>query len=280
MFNTVIPLIHPDRCPPKKGGDLQPRHQRIAKGTLLEKQRTLKYKQGPQQDSVVKFSDNTFTWFLLLIFTGIGFLGALYYVEHETRFGSQRYSTEEILRTRVLSNRLRNLEYQNAHLESEIAELNLKTAEYYQHLSYKKAQELARFIGLIQQEGPGINIHLKDSSKPLLLGDNPNTGIIHNTDLVQIVNELHSAGASFIAINNHPVVGSTAISCSGPIILINGSRVASPFTISALGDPEKLMDATQKPSSFLKELQSYGITAQVSKADVIIPAYSQKSPTL
>lgn len=216
---------------------------------------------------------NTFLPFLFLVFFGIGFLATLYYVKHENEFNRPVYSTQEIIRSRGLTDRLHQTEYRNAHLESEVAELNLKIAELFEQQSYIEAQRLARFIGLLQQEGEGVEVMLKDSSKPLLLGDNPNTGIVHNTDLVQVVNELRAAGATAIAINGQPVMGLTAISCSGPIVLINGTRITSPFVIHAMGDSKKISKALSEPTSFIKELYQFGIDAKVTPKQVIIPAY-------
>lgn len=222
--------------------------------------------------------NNTFFIFLLLIFTGIGFFATSYYIKHKARFNTRVYSTEEIIRSRELTQRLHQVEYSNANLESQIAELNLKAAQLVEDQSYLEVQRLSRFIGLLQQEGKGVEIVLKDSAKPLLLGDNPNTGIVHNTDLVQVVNELRAAGALAIAINDQPIISSTAISCSGPIIVVNGTRIASPFTIKVLGNHNKILAALDKPSSFLKELKKFDIDISVNPKHVVIPAYSQESP--
>lgn len=210
--------------------------------------------------------------FLAVVFMAVGFWGTLYYQEHPGLFGNPVYSTDEILRTRALSHRLRQVEYENINLESQITELNLRMAHYYQDSEVSEVKTLTHLVGLIQQEGPGLEVTLKDSARPLLLGDNPNTGIVHNTDLVQVVNDLRAAGATSISINDQPVTTLTGISCSGPIILINGTRIASPFTIEALGDSEKLETYLKQPTSFIKELQKYGIEVSITPKDVSIPA--------
>ena len=217
-----------------------------------------------------------FMAFLLLIFLGLGFMSTLYYIQHKSQFHQHVYSTAEIIRTRALSHRLHLAEYRNAHLESEIAELNLKAAggSYYDAAQYFQLQQLARFIGLEEQSGPGVAITIKDSNKPLLLGDNPNKGIVHNTDLVEVVNDLRAAGARAVAINHQPIMSLTGISCSGPIITINGTRVTSPFTVDALGDSNHLMNAMHQQQSFFKLLQKYDIQVDAAPKNVIIPAYS------
>ncbi len=225
----------------------------------------------------MKFRTFQFTYFifLFLISAGLGFLGSIYYVQHEARFTKSRYSTAAILRTRALYHRLGQAEYQNAHLESQVEELNLKASEFYEDNAYITAQHLAKFVGVLGQEGPGLVITVKDSDKPLLLGDNPNTGIVHNSDLVEIVNELRVAGAKAVSINHQPIVNLTGISCSGPIITINGTRVTSPFVIEGLGNPNQMRKRLDKPKSFLKELQNAGISVEMMPGKVMIPPYSQ-----
>ncbi len=224
---------------------------------------------------------NTFFGFLFLIFFGFGLFGAKYYAANEVRFANSRYSTSEIIRTRALSDRLSQLELQNVALESQIAELNLKadnlgTAQRTSAKDSTEARKLARFIGLQEQVGPGLEIVVKDSAKPLLLGDNPNTGIVHNTDLVQIVNDLRAAKATAISINNQPVVNSSGISCSGPIIMLNGTRITSPFSIKAIGNAREMSSYLLKKDSFINELKEYGISVTITPKTVQIPAYSRE----
>lgn len=218
---------------------------------------------------------NGFFAFLFLIFLGIGFFGAHYYVQHPGQFRPSRYSTEEILRTRALTHRLHEMEYQNAHLESELTELKLQTTGLYQEQAYQTSQRLARFLGQAPQNGSGVEVVLKDSSKPLFLDNNPNLGIVHNTDLLQVVNELRAAGAKAIAINDQPVMGNTAIYCDGPIIFINQTRIVSPFRVVALGNPKTLTWYLNKPDGFLRELRQAGIEIKVSQRKIGIPAYTQ-----
>ncbi len=218
------------------------------------------------------FKKQTFFFFLFLLFLGFGFLGTQYYVQHEKQFSRSRYSTAEILRSRALSHRLRHVEYRNASLESEITELSLQASGRYSRAHQETIQQLSKFIGLVPQEGPGVEVLVKDSSKPLLLGDDPNVGIVHNTDLAEVVNDLRAAGATAVAINGQPVTSMTGINCSGPIIVINGTRVASPFKVQALGNPEKISAYLNRPTSFVKSLSKYGIETKVMKAKVAIPA--------
>jgi uncharacterized protein YlxW (UPF0749 family) len=218
---------------------------------------------------------NTFSPFLLLVFLALGFFGAIYYVEHEGRFVKPIYSTAEILRTRNLFHRIRHEEYRNANLESQIAELKLQTMDSEHKNAVSKTESLARFIGILPEEGSGVEVTLKDSLHPEALGENLNSGIVHDIDLVQVVNELRASGAHAIAINNHRVSTLTAISCNGSIVILNGTRLTSPFVIQAIGNPEKMEKAMLHKKSYLEELRRFDIGISVLKKPVSVPATAQ-----
>ncbi len=217
--------------------------------------------------------------FLFFILLGLGFLGTQYYVKHESQWVSPHYSTAEIIRAKTLSHRLHQLQYQNADLEYQIAALKFQTASFLSDKSRRKIayHRISHYLGLTQQDGPGVQLVLKDSVKPLLLGDNPTTGIIHNTDLLQVINELWAAGATGIAINRQPVDMRTSITCAGPVILMNGTRITSPFVIEAVGDPDKLLPQVQRSNGFLNELKQFDISVMASTKTVSIPASGQET---
>jgi hypothetical protein len=81
-------------------------------------------------------------------------------------------------------------------------------------------QEAKMLAGLLEVEGPGIELTLQDSKKrpsgdsPELL---PELYTIHDYDLLRVVNELRQAGAEAISINGQRIVASTAIRCTGPV---------------------------------------------------------------
>ena len=70
--------------------------------------------------------------------------------------------------------------------------------------------------------------------------DDPNRYIIHYENLLYLVNDLRNAGAEGISINGQRIVVSSEIRCVGNVILVNTTRLAPPFEISAIGDPKAL----------------------------------------
>ena len=91
-------------------------------------------------------------------------------------------------------------------------------------------QELdnARMLaGLVDVKGPGLIITLTDSQGVSMPGDNPNVYIVHDEDLLKIVNVLSAAGAEAIAINDQRLLATSEIHCAGPTISINNVRVGA-----------------------------------------------------
>lgn len=123
-------------------------------------------------------------------------------------------------------------------------------------------------------EGPGVEVTIDDSAKPLAKGENPNIAIVHNEDLLKIVNELRAAGAEALSVNDQRLVEASEISCAGPTILVNKSRVVPPFVISAIGDSPTMLAALKLRGGVVEGLQFYGIQVNITeKPNVLVPMY-------
>ena len=53
--------------------------------------------------------------------------------------------------------------------------------------------------------------------------------LVHYDDLLQVVNALNNAGAEAISINGQRVITTTAITCEGNVIKVNGEKISSIF---------------------------------------------------
>lgn len=127
--------------------------------------------------------------------------------------------------------------------------------------------------GTTPVSGPGLVLTLDDAHTPLGQGENPNNAIVHNEDLLKVANLLLAAGAEAIAINDQRYAANTEISCAGPTILINKTRIAPPFVIKAIGNSRTLMAAVDLRGGVIEVLRSFGIliTAEIA-SDVKVPA--------
>ena len=115
-----------------------------------------------------------------------------------------------------------------------------------------------------ERKGPGIRIRMEDSLQ-YEEGQNLNNFIIHNSDILQIINDLRGAGAESIAINGAPVVWNSKIDCNGATIKIGREIFAPPFIIEAIGNPEKLEGILIAPESIIQLMKLWDIQIYISK---------------
>lgn len=128
--------------------------------------------------------------------------------------------------------------------------------------------------GFMDMEGPGLIITLKDSTRAAQPGQDPNLFLIHDEDLLKLVNEIKAAGAEAIAVNDQRVVASTEIRCAGPTISVNNTRIGPPYVIQAIGDPAGLESALKMRGGIIETMQFWGIQVQMEKKDhLVLPAY-------
>ncbi|AIE88150.1 hypothetical protein OP10G_4782 [Fimbriimonas ginsengisoli Gsoil 348] len=141
-------------------------------------------------------------------------------------------------------------------------------------------QEMKSFAGLTEVEGPGVAVTLRDSGKTDTgfggqVATNPDS-VIHDQDVVHVVNELFASGAEAIAVNGHRVAGTTSFRCVGTTILVNDVKIASPIVVRALGDSDTLFGAMNMPGGALSQIRIFDpAMVQVEKVQMMrLPAYT------
>ena len=133
-----------------------------------------------------------------------------------------------------------------------------------------------KVLGMSEVTGNGIVITINDNQDIALsnwLAD-PNLLIVHDADLISVVNELKNAGAEAISINEQRLVTTSSIECDGNIIKVNGEKIGAPFTIKAIGIPEVLINVNRVGGylDILKEDRYLKVT--VEKKTITIPKYT------
>ena len=191
---------------------------------------------------------------------------------------SQNYE-ENNLRAEVLKykekydNLLKETEKVDAQLQEQIESATKNNSELEE--AKNQINEGNKTIGLTEVTGPGVIITVADSEIDSNSVVDATDFIIHDTDILKIVNELKNAGAEAISINNQRVILTTPIICGGNIININGERIGSPFEIKAIGSPEALANLS-RPGGWLSKLEKRGIKVSAIKKSnsITIPKYS------
>ena len=127
--------------------------------------------------------------------------------------------------------------------------------------------------GTTDVEGEGIEILLDDSNIAKKSGENPNLYIIHDEDLLRVLNELRAAGAEAISVNDQRIVAMSEIRCAGPTISVNNVRSAPPYVIKAIGAPKTLSSALRLRGGVVETFEFWGIQVKIKTVEKLhIPA--------
>lgn len=157
-----------------------------------------------------------------------------------------------------------DLQEEYAKISDEVAKLRAENEKLQNSLGRRDStskvlndslQEAKAFAGLTELEGPGVSVTLADSKKPPPPMPLANNYIIHDMDVLKVVNEMFAAGAEAIDVNGHRVVTTSSFRCVGPVIHVDGVPVASPVVIRAIGDPAALQGGLELPDGVLAEIR-------------------------
>ena len=129
---------------------------------------------------------------IALVFMVLGFMLT---VQFKT---TERQKNVRIARVEDLSERLRVAEAEKNQLMKELNDLRKKSGHL---MSDAEVERLNLLAGVTEVYGPGLEIVLDDSTKNQKVGENPNLYIVHDEDLLRILNELRAAGAEAISVN-------------------------------------------------------------------------------
>ncbi|MCS7253610.1 MAG: DUF881 domain-containing protein [Armatimonadota bacterium] len=179
-------------------------------------------------------------------------------------------------RANWLAQRLVEAQEEIKALQKEVDSLRSQLSEYERRASKGKSlldamrRNLVKAMllaGLTPVKGPGIIIELRDSKSTTMPG-----AYVHDLDLREVVNELRAAGAEAIAINGERLIATSEIRCSEAFIMVNGHRIASPYLIYAVGNPDDMIKALTIPQGIIDRLKVIGLQVKVvPRREVRIP---------
>ncbi len=166
---------------------------------------------------------------------------------------------------------IQNLRQQVTELQTALGEQSSQS-----QLLNQQLQDLKVLAGLVEVEGPGIEVVLQDSKNP------PNDPIlqpeyvIHEVDILRVVNELFMSGAEAVAVGKQRVVATTYYRCEGPVVNVKGVPISSPVVIQAIGDPDTLYGALTMPGRVVYQIRENDPQmAVVRKVErLVLPAYT------
>jgi uncharacterized protein YlxW (UPF0749 family) len=185
-------------------------------------------------------------------------------------------------RAEILAQQLADSDAKLEEMRREIEQLRQSLKQY--ETAAAKDQSLAKEMngalqrariaaGLTAVEGPGIVVTVADSALRAGAGEDQSPYVIHDVDLLQIINELRAAGAEAIAINGQRLTATSEIRCSGGVVKVNGISLVPPFDVRAIGSSKALAGALDLPGGVMEILRKFEIAVNVTlKSKVELPA--------
>lgn len=175
--------------------------------------------------------------------------------------------TEEQKRTEALNKQLDQYKEENDKFRKEA-----ETSGGYTEVLTEQLSRSEILAGTRAVHGPGVIVTLSDS-KAVNTGDNENAFIVHDDDLLRVINELRAAGAEALSLNGERILATSEIRCAGPTVSINNARYSVPFVVRAIGDPDIMEKALMMRSGIVDELMTFQIEVNIEKSkDITIDA--------
>lgn len=168
------------------------------------------------------------------------------------------------LREQDLIDVLNGLAAQTQRAEAEIARLertrdDLQSDTGQREAALAQAEEqantLAIMAGLVPVTGPGIRITITE-----------NEGTVDVDTMVDLVQELRTAGAEAIQINEEVrLVAQSSFDDAVGGIEVDGTTISSPYVVDVIGDPRTLHGAVDFPKGPRDQFEDEGATVEVEE---------------
>ncbi|ASS75864.1 hypothetical protein CIG75_13470 [Tumebacillus algifaecis] len=218
-------------------------------------------------------------------------LGLMLSMQYKNTRAAAQFQVDEARvydpRAQYTADQLNKVKESNSQFEAELESLKKKMFELEEKAgdlakpeSPDLKEELSKYrvmSGILPLKGEGITFTIDDSTvKDVPKGFPPDFLIVHDSDLMNITNELLIAGAEAVQINDQRISSTTGIICIGPVIKINGQKINRPYEFRAVGNRDRLEAALTMKNGILDILRYRTITIQPPKKSlsVTINGYS------
>lgn len=186
----------------------------------------------------------------------------------------------ETMRETELRAELANWKQKYEEVEAKIDERNEKISEYKAELENganesnvleNEIREAESYLGYTDLKGEGIIVTLQDNEYVS----------INYADLLTLVNELNSAGAEAISINDERITSRSEITLiNNTFLFVNEKKIAGPYVVKAIGDKKYLESALTIKGGYIDLIETEGKTISYSVDDNVVVIASDKRPTL
>ena len=118
----------------------------------------------------------------------------------------------------------------------------------------KELQQAELYLGKTDVEGAGIIINLSDGSSSIIA-----------EDLISLMNELKTAEVEAISVNGQRVTNLTEFADVDSYIVVNGTRLSSPYTIQVIGNQKYLESGITAKGGFSDDMTSNGKNISITE---------------
>lgn len=151
---------------------------------------------------------------------------------------------------------LDGLQHREESLQSEVADLQAtlnrlrrtgaSSAEALAE-AQRQAEALGILVGTVPAAGPGVRVVIKDPG-----------GTVPPEVLLDAIEELRNAGAEAMQVGTRRIAVSSAFTGTAGAVLLDGTPLAAPYVITAIGDPPTLSAALAIPGGVLDTVRRAG----------------------
>ena len=230
----------------------------------------------------MKFNEANFFVFIASIIIGLLISFNINFNKKPTRtfLTSKQYQNAYNERNR-LYNEISSLkdQYNDAYLKFEKYKFSSSDSNEVIKEIEKELKTNEAILGKRDLEGEGISITITDASIEFTNNyfdvDLYRKALIHDKDILNIINDLKNAGAEVISLNGQRLINNTFAWCGGSYINVDGVKAVAPYYISAIGNKNALKNYLSMDDSYLKKMMvNRKIKVQIEEMDnVVIPAY-------
>jgi uncharacterized protein YlxW (UPF0749 family) len=145
----------------------------------------------------------------------------------------------------------------------------------------RRARALELAAGTAPVRGPSVTVTLSDAPRSadrvLPEGTSPDDVVVHQQDVQAVVNALWAGGAEAMRIMDQRVVSTSAVRCVGNTLILQGRVYSPPYTITAIGDPERLsqaLDDSPAVGVYRYYVDNFGLVYEThADTDTTLPGY-------
>jgi uncharacterized protein YlxW (UPF0749 family) len=129
----------------------------------------------------------------------------------------------------------------------------------------RRADELGILAGTLPAQGPGLRVAFRSAAKP-----------IQASDLLNAVEELRGAGAEAMQITGAGgtavrIIASTSfVDGAGGGLVVDGTALTSPYTVTAIGDPPTMQIALNIPNGVVDDVHTHGGNVTITSPGTVL----------